>query len=242
MDGNGRWAQSHHQPRTQGHVRGTESVRRTVKFCRRIGVSALTLYTFSEQNWERPHAEVETLMHLLAENLLAERDEILSNQIRLCAIGRKDKLPSAVRELLNSLELSSAHHQGMTLNLALSYGGQEEIVDAAKCLAARVKSGELLPTDIDEKLFEQHVHGHHSGPVDLLIRTGGEQRISNFLLWSSAYAELHFSPTLWPDFRESDLINAIDEYQKRDRRFGRVKETKVNLKPQNIDPKGIVLH
>jgi len=222
MDGNGRWAQLRGLPRPIGHREGSESVRRTVRACRRLGVRALTLYAFSEQNWHRPPAEVEALMELLREFLLSERDELLSNGIRLRAIGRRDRIPGRVREVLDRLEEETAELHEMTLTLALSYGGREEIADAARVLAGQVAKGELDPRRIDEALFDAVLPSMEVGPVDLMIRTGGEQRISNFLLWGAAYAELFFSDRLWPDWCDTDLYVAIEAFQARDRRFGRV--------------------
>ena len=221
MDGNGRWAQSQGHMRTLGHREGSHAVRRIVRASRRLGVEALTLFAFSEQNWERPGPEVVALMELLREYLVSEREELLENGIRLRAVGRVDRLPALVREVLDPLMEETARLTGMTLTLALSYGGREEIVDAARRLAERARAGELDPAELDEALFEAHVPSVHVGRVDLLVRTGGEQRISNFLLWGAAYAELHFTERLWPDFDEPDLYEAIAAYQRRDRRFGR---------------------
>jgi undecaprenyl diphosphate synthase len=224
MDGNGRWAQQHGRPRTEGHRRGSDAVRRTVRAARRLGVDALTLYAFSEQNWDRPRDEVDALMELLTEFLISERDEILDHRIRLRSIGRTDRLPEHVQRVLHPLLDASAPHAGMTLTLALSYGGREEMADAARALAERVAAGELEPAAITEATLEAALPSMHVGPVDLLIRTGGEQRISNFLLWGAAYAELVFLPRFWPEFQEADLYEAIAAFQRRDRRFGRVAE------------------
>ncbi len=222
MDGNGRWAQQRGAARPLGHRTGAEAVRRTVRAARRLGVRALTLYAFSEQNWARPHEEVESLMGLLCEFLTSERDEILDHHIRLRAIGRVDRLPPHARTLLDRLVEDSATHEGMVLTLCLSYGGREEIADAARRLAERAKAGEIVPEVIDEALLGRELPSMQVGAVDLLIRTGGEQRISNFLLWGAAYAELVFSDALWPDYAEPDLFDAIAAFQARDRRFGRV--------------------
>ncbi len=222
MDGNGRWAQSLGRVRTRGHEQGSHAVRRVVRAARRLGVEALTLYAFSEQNWNRPPFEVAALMELLRRYLLSERDELLQNGIRLRAIGRTGRLPPRVREVLDPLAAETADLTGMTLSLALSYGGREEIVDAARAIAERVRSGDLDADDVDEALLDSLIPSHDVGPVDLLIRTGGEQRISNFVLWGAAYAELHFTEKLWPDFDESDLYSAIATFQGRERRFGRV--------------------
>lgn len=238
MDGNGRWAELLGKPRQDGHRAGSEAVRRTVRACRRVGVRALTLYAFSEQNWGRPTEEVSALMGLLREFLVSERSEILDHAIRLRAVGAISRLPPLVRSVLEPLRNESADHQGMTLSLALSYGGQEEITEAARTLAVRVRDGELNPEDITPQLMEQEVDSMHVGPVDLLIRTGGEQRISNFLLWGAAYAELVFRKALWPDFSEHDLFQAIAAYQARERRFGKVLEKT----PDDQDPVPDLIH
>ncbi len=222
MDGNGRWAQQLGQERTVGHRRGSDAVRRIVRASRRLGIRALTLYAFSEQNWARPEDEVSTLMTLLHDFLVSERDEILSNSIRLRAIGRLNRLPPHVRSVLDELSRTSSPMGAMTLTLALSYGGKEEIADAARELARAACAGEIDPEVIDEQLLERALPSMEVGPVDLLIRTGGETRISNFLLWGSAYAELFFTEALWPDFEVADLYRAIASYQSRDRRYGRV--------------------
>lgn len=222
MDGNGRWAQMRGQPRTVGHERGAESVRTVLRAARRLGIPSLTLYAFSEQNWDRPRDEVDALVDLLCEHLVSERDELLDNDIRLAAIGRLHKLPPRARERLHRLMNDTAHCTGMTLTLALSYGGREELVDAARALAKAVADGDVDPTTIDEHSLEQHLPSMKSGPVDLLIRTSGEQRISNFLLWGVAYGELHFTDELWPDFSANSLYCAVASYQRRDRRFGLV--------------------
>ncbi len=222
MDGNGRWAHSIGQPRTSGHATGSQAVRRIVTACRKRGVEALTLYAFSEQNWQRPTAEVHALMGLLRDFLESERREILDNHIRLRAVGRIERLPPLVRAILDPLLKESQHNSGMVLTLALSYGGREEIVDATRRLAARAVAGELDPSGIDESLFEAALPSMAVGPVDLLIRTGGEQRISNFLLWGLAYAELYFCDKLWPDMTDVDLEAALAAYERRERRFGRV--------------------
>jgi len=222
MDGNGRWAQLAGKPRTDGHRRGSDAVRRTVRACRRLGIRAVTLFAFSEQNWDRPRHEVAALMELLREFLVSERDEILDHQIRLRSVGRVERLPDSVRRVLEPLLEESAHHQGMSLTLALSYGGREELADASRALAQRVADGTLDPATINEGLLERCLPSMRTGPVDLLIRTGGEQRISNFLLWGAAYAELYFTERFWPEFDESDLFAAIQAYQQRERRFGLV--------------------
>ncbi len=220
MDGNGRWATALGQGRSVGHESGSKTVRSIVRACRRLGVDALTLYAFSAQNWNRPPAEVQALMELLRDFLVSEREELLENDIRLRAVGRLDQLPARVRDVLDPLMAETAELEGMTLTLALAYGGQEELVDAARSLASAARDGELDPAQIDETYLERYMPSAAVGPVDLLIRTGGEKRISNFLLWSAAYAELVFTETLWPDFDEVELYDAIASYQGRERRFG----------------------
>ncbi len=220
MDGNGRWAEGRGQPRLEGHREGSNSVREVTRCCRRLGLSALTLYAFSSQNWSRPPDEVAGLMDLLREYLLKERSEILDNQIRLNAIGELGKLPKYVREPLEEIRAASAKNTGMVLTLALSYGGREEIVQAAQALLAQVAAGRLTPSRIDLTTFEAQLSTANLPPVDLVIRTSGEHRISNFMLWQSAYAELLFTDTLWPDFRSAELLACITDYQSRERRFG----------------------
>lgn len=222
MDGNGRWARMRGQPRSEGHRAGSRSVRRIVRLARRIGLDALTLYAFSFQNWQRPGDEVDALMALLQEYLLTERDEIIGNGIRLAGIGELAELPGPVRSLLDQLCDDSGQNEKMTLTLALSYGGQEEIATACRLLAEAVGRGELDPADISPDMIAAHLPSCRVGAPDLIIRTGGEKRLSNFLLFGSAYAELFFSDRLWPDFGGEDLFQAIASYQGRDRRYGLV--------------------
>jgi undecaprenyl diphosphate synthase len=222
MDGNGRWAQQRGLPRVAGHREGSRTVRRMVRACRRLGVKALTLYAFSEQNWERPEIEVDALMELLREFLLSERDEILGNGIRFNAVGNLGRLPGIVRAVLEPLKEASRDNDAMTLTLALSYGGREEIAAVARELAKQAKEGTLDPSEIDAELLQRRMPSLSVGDPDLVIRTGGEQRISNFLLYGIAYAELFFSSALWPDFSEHDLHAAIASFQGRERRFGLV--------------------
>ncbi|RLB53468.1 MAG: di-trans,poly-cis-decaprenylcistransferase [Deltaproteobacteria bacterium] len=239
MDGNGRWAQQLGRARPLGHREGSLAVRRTVRAARRLGVRALTLYAFSEQNWERPAPEVQALMVLLRDYLVSERGEILDNEIRLRAVGDTERLPPLVRDVLEPLVRESANNQGMTLTLALSYGGREEILTAARALAAEAVAGNLDPEAIDASALEGAMPSLEVGPVDLLIRTGGEMRISNFLLWSAAYAELYFCDTLWPNYSEADLYDAVAEYQKRNRRFGRVEASVTEAQAESkSEPKG----
>jgi undecaprenyl diphosphate synthase len=222
MDGNGRWAQHRGALRPTGHREGSQTVRHIVRASRRLGLRALTLYAFSEQNWQRPSFEVDALMELLREFLVTEREEILENGIRLTSIGRTERLPARVLDVLRPLEAESANNTGMTLCLALSYGGREELADTMRNLAAQVARGELAAGSVDESSIDRAMPSMAQGTVDLLIRTGGEQRISNFLLWNAAYAELVFSERLWPEFEVEDLYDAIADYQGRDRRFGKV--------------------
>ena len=220
MDGNGRWARARGLPRSEGHRQGARSVREIVTASRRLGVKALTVYAFSAQNWARPEPEIGSLMSLLAEYMTNERDTLLENSIRFRAIGRLSKLPSHIQRLVAELSGVTAHNTGMTLTLCLSYGGREEIVDAARGMVRRVLLGELPLDQIDENTLGRALPSAETGPVDLMIRTGGEYRISNFLIWAGAYAELYFSDKLWPDFAPADLYEAIHAFQQRNRRFG----------------------
>jgi undecaprenyl diphosphate synthase len=220
MDGNGRWAENRGLPRLAGHQEGAKSVRDVVRAARQIGIEALTLYAFSAQNWARPGEEVSGLMDLLRDYLRDERPEIMENGIQLRAIGEIDRLPAMVREPLDALSADSAANEGMVLNLALSYGGRESIAAAAQRLAARVASGALSPNDINVDSFDGEMPTASLPSLDLLIRTSGEQRISNFLLWEAGYAELYFTAVLWPDFGRQCLYDAIEDYQSRKRRFG----------------------
>ncbi|MCK9461519.1 MAG: polyprenyl diphosphate synthase [Proteobacteria bacterium] len=222
MDGNGRWARSRGLPRVAGHREGAKAVDRIVTACRKRGISFLTLFAFSSQNWVRPSLEVQALMALLGEYLKSERRTILDNGIRLVAIGDIASLPDSPRRALEALLSESSGNTGMTLCLALSYGGQEEIVAAAKTVATLVSTGALDPACIDLDTFAKHLWSAPLGAVDLLIRTSGELRISNFLLWGLAYAELYFCDVLWPDFSEEDLDAALAGFSGRNRRFGAV--------------------
>jgi len=231
MDGNGRWAQLRGEARVAGHKEGAQAVRRIVRAARRLGLKALTLYAFSEQNWARPEEEVDTLMVLLREFLLSERDEILDNGIRLNAIGNLGRLPSLVRAVLDPLRADSEDSDRMTLTLALSYGGREEIAAAARELAEEVRAGHIDPDEVTTERLRSRMPSLAVGDPDLVIRTGGERRISNFLLYGLAYAELHFADVLWPDFGAADLYEAIASYQARERRFGRVGKPAAPLAP-----------
>ena len=228
MDGNGRWAKSRGEERTFGHKNAISAVRNAISACNKVGIEYLTLYTFSTENWNRPNDEVETLMSLLSETLLKEAAELFSKGVRLHVIGEVEKLPTLVREqLLNVVELTKKNSKG-NLVLALSYGSQREILNAVKEIAQEVKEGKISTEDIDEKLFENHLYTKDLPPVDLLIRTSGEVRISNFLLWQIAYAELQFLDIFWPDFQEDHLYQCIINYQNKERRFGKTSEQITN--------------
>jgi undecaprenyl diphosphate synthase len=220
MDGNGRWAQRRGLPRIAGHREGAESVRDVVRAARQIGLEAITLYAFSAQNWARPPDEVSALMGLLRDYLVEERDEIMENGIRLRAIGEVERMPPVVRDPLDRLLAESAPNRDMTLTLALSYGGRESIARAARRAAALAAEGKRDPEEIDADRLGSLLPTSDLPPLDLLVRTSGELRISNFLLWEAAYAELFFTDALWPDFRRADLIAAIEAYSARERRFG----------------------
>ncbi len=220
MDGNGRWAERRGLPRIEGHRVGADSVRDITRAARQLGVEALTLYAFSSQNWARPAAEVAGLMDLLRDYLSSERAELMDNGIRLEAIGDIDKLPPRVTAPLHELRTASAENRGMTLTLALSYGGRESIASAVRALAADVAAGRLAADQIDPDRFSSYLPTHQLPPLDLLIRTSGEQRVSNFLLWEIAYAELMFVETPWPEFRRQQLTECLAQYGGRERRFG----------------------
>ncbi|MCB9764871.1 MAG: isoprenyl transferase [Alphaproteobacteria bacterium] len=221
MDGNGRWARSRGLPRVKGHEAGADSVREIVRACRRMGVEALTLYSFSTENWSRPPTEVSALMALLRRYLVSERREIMDNGIRFQAIGQLDRLPGYVRTPMDMLARESRKRPWkMTLTLALSYGGRDEIVRAVRSIARDVASGQLKPDQIDESIFAGRLLTADLPDPDLMIRTSGEMRISNFLLWQLAYAEIYVTSIHWPDFREPQLMEAFHAYNQRERRFG----------------------
>ena len=228
MDGNGRWAKSRGEERTFGHKNAISAVRNAISACNKVGVEYLTLYTFSTENWNRPNDEVDTLMSLLSETLLKEAAELFSKGVRLHVIDEVEKLPTLVREqLLNVVDLTKNNTKS-NLVLALSYGSQREILNAVKEIAQEVKEGKISTEDIDETLFENHLYTKDLPPVDLLIRTSGEVRISNFLLWQIAYAELQFLDIFWPDFQEEHLYQCIVNYQNKERRFGKTSEQITN--------------
>ncbi len=224
MDGNGRWAKQKGFLRAFGHENGTKSVRITVEECAKLGINNLTLYAFSTENWNRPKIEVDTLMKLLVHSLKSELKTLQENNIRLNSIGNLDKLPSSIQKELNEVIESTKNNNRMTLTLALSYGSREELLNVVKNISDKVKNNIISIDTIDESIINQHLYTHNLPDVDLLIRTSGEHRISNFLLWQIAYAELYFTDVLWPDFKENDLYEAIISYQKRERRFGKTSE------------------
>jgi undecaprenyl diphosphate synthase len=220
MDGNGRWAKQRHLPRVEGHRNGVESVRMVVRAAGEVGLKYLTLYAFSVENWNRPKDEVDTLMRYLARYLKLEINELNRNNVRLEAIGQIYRLPEFVQEQLEKTKAALSKNNGLTLVLALSYGGRTEIVDAVRNIAKQVKDGRIDPAEINEKLLAGQLYTHHLPDPDLLIRTSGEMRVSNFLLWQISYAELVVTPTLWPDFRKPQFFEALEEYARRHRRFG----------------------
>ena len=224
MDGNGRWAKNQGMMRVFGHEKGTKSVKQTVENCAKLGIEFLTLYAFSTENWNRPKIEVDTLMKLLVSTLKKELKTLQNNNIKLNAIGNLDTLPSGVKkELVEVIEKTQANSR-MTLTLALSYGARDEIINAVKIISEKVKNNIISVDTIEESIINQHLYTQNMPDVDLLIRTSGEHRISNFLLWQIAYAEFYFTDVLWPDFNEEDLYKAILSYQKRERRFGKTSE------------------
>ena len=222
MDGNGRWAKRRGLPRIFGHRAGIESVRDVVRTCSDLGVEYLTLYTFSSENWRRPSDEVQALMSMLKRMLKKEVDDLNRRNVRIKAIGRIKRLPEDVQEELKKAIEKTKNNTGLKLYLALSYGGRAEIIDAFKKAYKRISSGELTIDDLNEENFYQFLYDPELPDPDLLIRTSGEMRISNFLLWQIAYTEIYITPTLWPDFRKDDLLEAIEDFSRRERRFGGV--------------------
>ena len=220
MDGNGRWAKQRHLPRVEGHRNGVESVRAIVRASAEAGIKYLTLYAFSVENWNRPKDEVDTLMKYLARFLKNEIGELNRNNVRLEAIGQIWRLPEAVQEQLAKTRAALARNNGLTLILALSYGARTELVEAARAIAEKVKAGSLEAAEINDRVMAEHLYTRHWPDPDLLIRTSGEMRVSNFLLWQISYAEFVITPTLWPDFRKAQLFEALEEYARRHRRFG----------------------
>lgn len=224
MDGNGRWATRRSLPRVAGHREGVAAVRDVVEACGQLGIEYLTLYAFSTENWNRPRDEVSMLMRLLLNSLSEETDRLHQNNVRLTAIGDIGKLPQAVQEKLAETISITKNNTGLTLNLALSYSGRWEIVEAVKKISQKVQDGTIKVADINESIISDHLMTRDMPEPDLLIRTGGEYRISNFLLWQLAYCELYISPHYWPEFRRNHLYESIRNYQHRERRFGRVSE------------------
>ena len=224
MDGNGRWAKNRGKLRIFGHENGTKSVKNIVETCSNLGIRCLTLYAFSTENWNRPKLEVKTLMSLLISSLKRESDKLQKNNIRLNPIGNLNLLPLKVSKELFQVVETTKSNSGMVLNLALSYGSRDEIINCVKEIGEKIKNNLISFEKIDETVINQHLYTQNLPDVDLLIRTSGEQRVSNFLLWQIAYAELYFTKVLWPDFTEQDLYKAIDNYQKRERRFGKTSE------------------
>jgi undecaprenyl diphosphate synthase len=220
MDGNGRWAKQRHLPRVEGHRQGVESVRAVVRAAGEVGLKYLTLYAFSVENWNRPKDEVDTLMKYLARYLKNEIGELNRNNVRLEVIGQIYRLPEFVQEQLTKTRTALGRNNGLTLILALSYGGRTELVEAMRGIAEKVKQGTIEPAEINEEVIAQHLYTRHWPDPDLLIRTSGELRISNFLLWQISYAELVVTPTLWPDYRKPQFFEALEEYTRRHRRFG----------------------
>lgn len=221
MDGNGRWAQKRRQPRLFGHKAGAKSVQNIVETCREIGIEYLTLYAFSSENWRRPEQEVSGLMTILKNYLESELPRMQKNDIRLMSIGDRQKLPETVRESLERVIEATSANAKLTLTLALSYGGRDEIVRAVKAISARCLLGEITPGQVSDQMISENLDTCRMPDPDLLIRTGGEARLSNFLLWQASYAEIYFTEIMWPDFREEFFLQALLEYQSRERRFGR---------------------
>jgi undecaprenyl diphosphate synthase len=223
MDGNGRWAQHAGLERIRGHERGTDAVRTTVTECSRLGVQALTLYAFSEENWARPKREVSLLMKLLQRFLVQERATLMDNRVRLLHAGRRQRLDAATLKLLDETVALTASNDGMLLSLAISYGGRQEIVDAVRSLATDVRAGRLAPDAIDEAMISGRLYQPTVPDPDLLIRTAGERRVSNFLLWQISYAEIWVTDVCWPDFDKDQLHSAFADFGRRTRKFGKVK-------------------
>ncbi len=224
MDGNGRWAEMKGKPRVFGHKNGVTSVKEVIEGCREIGVNYLTLYAFSTENWNRPKLEVKTLMALLVSSLRKELKTLVKNDIKLKTIGNIENLPEKAQAELAEVVEKTKNNTSLTLTLALSYGSREEIVNVIRNISKKVVNNQLAVEEINENIINNHLYTFSLPDVDLLIRTSGEKRISNFLLWQIAYAELYFTNTLWPDFRKENLFNAIVDYQQRERRFGKTSQ------------------
>lgn len=222
MDGNGRWAKSRLLNRIKGHEKGADAVRRIVRTCRNLNIAVLTLYAFSTENWQRPASEVKALMGLLKKFLRGEEQELKENNIRLGVIGQVQRLPADVRVVIDRVRASTAANDGLLLNLALSYGGRTELTEMVRAIAAKVADGRLNLDAIDEAVVCDHLYTSGLPDPDLMIRTSGEMRISNFLLWQMAYTEIYVTPTLWPDFSSEEFTAILKAYQQRERRFGKV--------------------
>jgi len=220
MDGNGRWARQRHLPRVEGHRAGAESAKTIIRAAGALGVEFLTLYAFSTENWNRPKSEVNTLMRYLVHYLKSETPDLNKNNVRLEAIGQIERLPEAVRKQLKKSREILSENTGLTLILALSYSGRSELVEAVQQIAAKVRAGALKPVDINERTISEHLHTHRWPDPDLLIRTSGEMRVSNFLLWQISYTEFVVTQTLWPEFRRPQFEEALEEYARRHRRYG----------------------
>ncbi len=220
MDGNGRWARKKALNRIRGHEEGAESVRNIVRTSREIGIPWLTLYAFSEENWKRPKHEIQALMNLLKRFLKGELNEMMENDIQFRTIGKTTKLPKNVQKVLKKTIEETAQNSAMVLTLALSYGGRQEIFDTIRKIAKRIESGDMTSEDITEQVISNFLYTAGMPDPDLLIRTSGEYRISNFLLWQIAYTEIYITPTLWPDFRKDEYLRTVEEYQRRERRYG----------------------
>ena len=226
MDGNGRWAKSKGKIRAFGHENGTKSVRTTVESCAQLGIEHLTLYAFSTENWNRPKLEVNALMDLLVYSLEKEKDSLIKNNIKVNVIGDMESLKNKPKSKLQDIISSTNGNDKLNLNLAISYGSRQELLQAIRELSDKVKNNIISVKNIDENIINEHLYTRNLPNVDLLIRTGGESRVSNFLLWQIAYAEMYFTDILWPDFKEKDFLDAIGNYQKRERRFGKISEQK----------------
>lgn len=224
MDGNGRWAKNRGLPRNMGHRAGIKTVEKIIKTCKELEIKVLTLYVFSTENWKRPKPEVDTLMHLLAQYIQDKSKDLIDNNIKLVTIGDTEVLPEFVKTNLNKVIRQTLNNDSLTLVLAINYGGRSEILKAVRKVAKKVKSGQMHLEDIDEKSFSGFLYTAHLPDPDLLIRTGGEYRLSNFLLWQASYSEIYITDKLWPDFDGEDLKEAIKEYQKRERKFGEIRE------------------
>ena len=223
MDGNGRWAKERHLPRIAGHQKGAKVVHKIVKASSDIGIKVLTLYVFSSENWKRPISEVKFLMGLLGRYIRKEIAELQRNNIKIMIIGRLNELPDSIQTILKEAIEKTKNNQGLILNLAINYGGRQEIIDAVGKVAADLKNGSFKIKDLSEKNFSQYLYAQNLPDPDLIIRTAGEKRLSNFLLWQSSYAELYVTNTLWPDFSQEELLLALEDYRKRKRKFGRVR-------------------